>query len=67
MVPIILGMVLGNIMDKKLRNSMARLEGPLDMIDRPISGGIFVIILLVLISHFIVLYKEHKALRKTTK
>lgn len=46
---------------------MARLEGPLDMIDRPISGGIFVIILLVLISHFIVLYKEHKALRKTTK
>ncbi|MFW2367126.1 MAG: tripartite tricarboxylate transporter permease [Desulforhopalus sp.] len=63
-VPIILGMVLGRIMDDKLKNSMARIETPLDMIDRPISGTIFGIIILVLIVHFIILYRERRALSK---
>lgn len=40
--PIILGMVLGGIMEVKLRSSLPRLKTPLDMIDRPIAMIIFV-------------------------
>ena len=36
-VPIVLGMVLGNIMEQKFRASLARVETPLDFIDRPVS------------------------------
>ena len=39
-------------MDDKFRSGMARIETPLDLINRPISGAIFVIIVLVLLSHF---------------
>ncbi|MDQ7071388.1 MAG: tripartite tricarboxylate transporter permease [Rhodobacterales bacterium] len=59
-VPIILGMVLGNIMEVKLRSSMARVKTPLDFIDRPIAAIIFVIILLVIVMHIRTLIKEHK-------
>ncbi len=37
-VPIILGMVLGGIMEVKLRSSMARVKTPLDFVDRPIAA-----------------------------
>ena len=37
-VPIILGMVLGGIMEVKLRSAMARVNSPLDFIDRPIAA-----------------------------
>ena len=56
-VPVVLGMVLGRILDEKFRNSLARLKTPLDMIDRPISGTIFAIIVLVLIAHFYGMYR----------
>ena len=50
-VPIILGMVLGGIMEAKLRTSMMRVKDPLDFIDRPISFMLFCIILIVVFSH----------------
>ncbi|MEM8948011.1 MAG: tripartite tricarboxylate transporter permease [Pseudomonadota bacterium] len=50
-VPIILGMVLGGIMEAKLRTSMARVKTPLDFIDRPIAFLLFIIILIVLSLH----------------
>ena len=50
-VPIILGMVLGNIMEVKLRSAMPRLKTPMDMIDRPIAMIIFIMILIVLGLH----------------
>ncbi|MEM7044804.1 MAG: tripartite tricarboxylate transporter permease, partial [Pseudomonadota bacterium] len=50
-VPIILGMVLGGIMEAKLRTSMARVKTPLDFIDRPIAFVLFMIILSVLAAH----------------
>jgi len=56
-VPVVLGMVLGRILDEKFRNSLARLNTPIDMIDRPISGSIFAIIVLVLIAHFYGMYR----------
>ena len=50
-VPIVLGMVLGGIMEVKLRSSMARVKTPLDFIDRPIAAIIFGLIILVIGLH----------------
>lgn len=50
-VPIILGMVLGNIMEVKLRSAMARVKTPTDFIDRPIAAFLFVVILFVIGLH----------------
>ena len=36
-VPLIMGMVLGFIMETRLRTAMMRVSGPLDFIDRPIT------------------------------
>ena len=60
-VPIILGMVLGGIMEVKLRSSLPRLKTPLDMIDRPITAIIFVLILVVVGIHIRGLIKEWRA------
>ena len=49
-VPIILGMVLGGIMEAKLRTSMMRVDTPFDFIDRPIAFILFALILIVLAS-----------------
>ncbi|MCP5072164.1 MAG: tripartite tricarboxylate transporter permease [Rhodobacteraceae bacterium] len=59
-VPIILGMVLGNIMEVKLRSSMARVKTPLDFIERPIAAILFGIILLIIALHIRTLIKEHR-------
>ena len=60
LVPIILGMVLGGIMEVKLRSAMPRVKTPLDMIDRPIAMILFALILLVLVLHVRTLIKERK-------
>jgi putative tricarboxylic transport membrane protein len=49
-VPIILGMVLGGIMEAKLRTSMMRVDTPMDFINRPIAFILFMLILAVLAS-----------------
>lgn len=49
-VPIILGMVLGGIMETKLRTSMMRVDTPVDFINRPIAFILFMLILAVLAS-----------------
>jgi len=59
-VPIILGMVLGGIMEVKLRSSMARVKTPLDFIDRPIAAILFGLIILVIALHVRTLFAEHK-------
>ncbi|NOC92406.1 tripartite tricarboxylate transporter permease [Ruegeria sp. HKCCD6604] len=59
-VPIILGMVLGGIMEVKLRSAMARVKSPLDFIDRPIAAMLFIMILGILLLHVRSLIKEHK-------
>lgn len=60
-VPIILGMVLGGIMEVKLRSALPRLKTPLDMIDRPIAAIIFGLIVIVLALHLRTLIKEWRA------
>ena len=64
-VPIILGMVLGGIMEAKLRTSMLRVKAPLDFIDRPIALILFLIILAVLISHVVSMFRAGKAEQST--
>ena len=64
-VPIILGMVLGGIMEAKLRTSMLRVKTPLDFIDRPIALILFLIILAVLISHVVSMFRAGKAGQST--
>ena len=59
-VPIILGMVLGGIMEVKLRAAMARVKTPFDFIDRPIAMLLFGLIVLVLIGHFLRVYRDYK-------
>jgi putative tricarboxylic transport membrane protein len=59
-VPIILGMVLGGIMEVKLRASSPRLKTPWDMIDRPVAFVIFIIIILAIAAHFFALWREGK-------
>jgi putative tricarboxylic transport membrane protein len=60
-VPIILGMVLGGIMEVKLRASMARVKTPFDMIDRPIAFILFLIILLVIALHLRTIWIDYKS------
>lgn len=59
-VPIILGMVLGGIMEVKLRAGMARVKTPFDFIDRPVAMILFLMILGVLFIHFRHLWLERK-------
>jgi len=63
LVPIILGMVLGSIAEVKFRTSMARVDSPIEFIDRPITAILFGLILLSLFSHFFALYKDRKAFK----
>lgn len=60
-VPIILGMVLGGIMEAKLRTSMMRVKTPLDFIDRPIAMILFGIIVIILAANIWGAIKSRKA------
>ena len=63
LVPIVLGMVLGRILDEKFRASLARVQTPLDFIDRPVSGTIFAIIVVSLLAHAVALVRERRRRR----
>ena len=65
LVPLVLGMVLGRILDEKFRASLARVETPLDFIDRPVSGTIFAIIVVSLLAHAIAVVREHRARKRS--
>jgi putative tricarboxylic transport membrane protein len=59
-VPIILGMVLGGIMEVKLRAGMARVKAPFDFIDRPIAMILFLMIVFVLLLHILRVWRDYK-------
>ncbi|MCV2869273.1 tripartite tricarboxylate transporter permease [Defluviimonas sp. WL0002] len=60
-VPIILGMVLGGIMEVKLRSAMARVNTPLDFVDRPIAALLAIAIVALLVLHVWGIMRERKA------
>ena len=62
-VPIILGMVLGGIMENRLRSAMVRIDGPLDFISRPIAAILFGLIVMVLALHLRSLWQDWRARR----
>lgn len=62
-VPIILGMVLGGIMENRLRTAMVRVDGPLDFISRPISAMLFGLIVMVLALHLRSVWQSWRAKR----
>ena len=59
-VPIILGMVLGGIMEMKLRSAMIRVKTPMDFVDRPIPAILAILSVLVIMLHIRTLLREHK-------
>ncbi|MBV7380006.1 tripartite tricarboxylate transporter permease [Maritimibacter dapengensis] len=59
-VPIVLGMVLGGIMEVKLRAAMARVDTPLDFVSRPIAAILAIVIVLLIIGHFVGLIREKR-------
>ena len=61
LVPIVLGMVLGGIMEVKLRSALPRLKTPLDMIERPVALAIFAMIVLVIAARLWTLARERRA------
>lgn len=59
--PIILGIVLGKLMEDKLRTAMARVREPWDFIDRPIAFILFSMIVFALIVQAWTVWKGWKA------
>jgi len=60
-VPIILGMVLGGIMEVKFRTSMARVDHVFEFIERPVAQVLFGIIVVVLAAHIYSLFRVKKS------
>ena len=65
--PIILGIVLGKLMEDKLRTAMARVREPWDFIDRPIAFILFCMIVIAIVLQIWTLLKARKAAREDTK
>lgn len=65
-VPIILGMVLGNIMEVKLRAAMNRVKDPTDFIDRPIAFLLFLVIVLILCSTIYRVWRDWQPVDRRT-
>ena len=62
--PIILGMVLGGLMEAKLRTAMARVETPWDFINRPIAFVLFSMIVIAIVLHIMSVVRDR---RKVTR
>ena len=58
--PIILGMVLGGLMEAKLRTAMARVETPWDFINRPIAFVLFSMIVIAIILHIMSVVRDRR-------
>ena len=57
-VPIVLGMVLGGIMEVKLRPAMTRVSDVADFFQRPIAAVLGLAIMCILVGHFVGLYRD---------
>ena len=61
LVPIVLGMVLGSIMIEKLTAGAGKVKFWLDLINRPVSGTLaFIILLVILGSLFSYIFNKYK-------
>ena len=62
-VPIILGIVLGGIMEERFRTSLPRIRTVWDWVDRPVAQIIAALIAMVLLLHLWALWREWKGKR----
>lgn len=62
--PIILGMVLGKLMEDRFRTAMARVKTPWEFIDRPIAFILFCLIVLAVVSQIWTVARGWKDKRK---
>ena len=62
--PVILGIVLGKLMEDRLRIAMARVREPMDFIDRPIALVLFLMILVAIIGQIWTVMKARHATGK---
>ena len=58
--PVILGMVLGGLMEAKLRTAMARVETPLDFINRPIAFILFSMIVVAIALQVVSVVRDRR-------
>jgi putative tricarboxylic transport membrane protein len=59
--PLILGIVLGKLMEDRLRTAMARVREPLDFIDRPIAFILFLMIIIAIGTQVWTVVKDRRA------
>jgi putative tricarboxylic transport membrane protein len=59
--PVILGIVLGKLMEDKLRTAMARVRTPWEFIDRPIAFILFAMIVAAIGIHLYTMWKASRA------
>ena len=64
--PIILGIVLGKLMEDKLRTAMARVREPWEFIDRPIAFILFSMIVIALVAQAWTVWRERRAVKTDT-
>jgi putative tricarboxylic transport membrane protein len=62
--PIILGMVLGKLMEDRFRTAMARVHTPWEFIDRPIAFILFCMIVLAVVSQIWTVLRGRKDNKK---
>jgi len=53
-------MVLGGLMETKLRTAMARVETPWDFINRPIAFVLFSMIVIAIVLHVVSVVRDRK-------
>ncbi|PRY84793.1 tripartite tricarboxylate transporter permease [Donghicola tyrosinivorans] len=65
--PVILGIVLGGLMEDKLRTAMARVRSPLEFIERPIAMVLFAMIVAAVGIHFYTLWRDTRTSKEEGK
>ncbi|MEO1778399.1 MAG: tripartite tricarboxylate transporter permease, partial [Pseudomonadota bacterium] len=60
LVPVVLGLVLGQIMIDKLTAGSSQIKTVFDLVNRPVSGTLFVVILCVLAFTFITSLRQRR-------
>lgn len=65
--PVILGIVLGGLMEDKLRTAMARVRSPLEFIERPIAMVLFAMTVAAVGIHFYTLWRDARTSKEEGK
>ena len=60
LVPVVLGMVLGSIMVERLTAGASRIKTWTDLVDRPVSGTLAVVILVVIAAVMVSMVLDHR-------